>query len=118
MDGGRYTIVKFTQKLLPFGEEPAVESARDKLHSALERMEGWLLDARGRPVDDRAEETLRCLTRALLEGKNGYWHAAEDRLQAMQADPPGHVTDHKAFAETLDELLDHLHGALSVGRSR
>jgi hypothetical protein len=124
---------KPTQKLLPFDDAPvppappappAVKPHRyepsDEALEAFEQLEDWQLDARGRPVDARAEETLRCLARALLDGKNGYWHAAEDRLQAMLADPPLCVQagDAKAFADTIDELLDHLHDSLSVGRSR
>ena len=60
--------------------------------AAFERLGCWLRDPRtGKPVSDAAEETLRVLRRALVDGKNGYWHAAEESLAALLAAPPSGV---------------------------
>jgi hypothetical protein len=82
------------QRLLPFDRgvvetltpAPSVryEPSDDAL-AAFERLEEWLLDARGRPVSQIAEVALFALARALLEGKNDYWPGAEDRLESLLA---------------------------------
>lgn len=120
-------MAKPTQKLIPFGETPPPAQTKqyryepsDEALEAFERLEGWLREGRGRPVDAQAEETLRCLANALLEGKKGWHHAAEDRLKALQADPPScvGVADAKAFDQTVEDLLDCLHEIMQTERGR
>lgn len=92
----------------------------DEALDAFERLEGWLRGTNESPVDAEAEDTLRVLAQALLAGKKGWFHAAEARLLAMQQDPPSYVTanDAKAFGQTLDHLLDHLHEIALDDRKR
>src|SRR5271166_5940241 len=60
--------------------------------AAFQRLETWLRDPRtGKPISDEAETTLHAVTRSLLEGRNGYWHVAENRLEALLAAPPSGV---------------------------
>jgi hypothetical protein len=90
----------------PWRYEPS-----DEALEAFERLEGWLRGANEKPIDADAEDTLRVLSSALLQGQKGWHHAAEARLRALQEDPPAYVPnkDLMAFDETLDDLLDRLH---------
>lgn len=99
----------------PWRREPS-----DEVLAAYERLEGWLRDGGGKPVDDEAEATLYMIARALLDvpPKKSWFQAVDARLQAMQVDPPEYVKngDLMAFDETLDDLLDHLHEVMLVPR--
>jgi hypothetical protein len=117
-----------TEPLLPFAEVKPVEMAppiprrvsahyqpSEAARAAFERLEGWLCDpATGKPVSAAAEETLYVLNRALLDGKNGYWHVAEDRLEALLASPPSSVRpeDEMPFRHEVDDALECLHERL------
>lgn len=82
------------QQMLPFDEvtvdttSPPLPTAgryepSDEALAAYERLEWWLCTRRG-PVTELAEETLRALAKALLEGKRGYHHQAEDGLELLK----------------------------------
>lgn len=80
------------QQLLPFPDVPAdaspptlptADQPTDKAVAAFARLEGWLVGPRG-AVTALAEETLRAVAMTLLEGKNGYFHAAEDGLEVLK----------------------------------
>ncbi len=123
---------KPTQQLLPFSAvtpvaispplpeqvpvqyEPSAEAL-----AAFERLEDWLLDPRTeKPRTDLAEEALRSVGKALLEGKNAWFQAAEDHLETLalrngktagEDIPPGPTPVGDDFQRTLEGLLDHLH---------
>lgn len=123
---------KPTQKLLPFDDPPAESShfraglydPSEEALAAFERLEAWLIHPRtNRPETELAEQTLRAVARALLEGKNGWFHAAEDYLETLklrngktEGDDisagivPAQGDDFHADIET---LLDLLHERLS-----
>ena len=83
--------------------EPCAEAIE-----AVKRLEGWLLSPKnGKPVSQLAEETLRGVRCALLEGKNGYLMLAEERLEALQECPEMvGVTDEKIFRQDVEDVLD------------
>jgi hypothetical protein len=89
-----------TQQLLPFPEEtkdvtptPPAAGYRptEEARAAFSRLEGWLVGPRG-PVTELADETLPAVAKALLEGKMGYFHKAEDGLEALKLEPVMHLT--------------------------
>ena len=109
---------KLTQRLIPFDEvivetaSPRRQPATEEAAAAFGRLEGWLLDVSGRPVTELAGQIHHAVRLALLEGKNGWFHAAEDLLTAAQACPdaagvaPG---DEREILKATDDLLDCLH---------
>lgn len=110
---------KPTQKLLPFDApaESHLEAVRyepsDEARGAFERLEGWLKGPRG-PVTELAEETLRAVEKALIEGKNGWFHAAEDNLEALKlrngkTEGDDILTGEGDFQQAVDDVLDCLH---------
>jgi hypothetical protein len=96
------------QQRPPLRYEPS-----DEAMAAFENVEAWLRDPRTRkPVSDAAEEALTALARSLLEGKNGWWHLAEERLEALVACPDLAAikpTDEKQFRDAIEDALDDLH---------
>lgn len=116
-----------TQQLLPFTETtesltlpPAPYQPSDEALAAFERLEDWLLEPHSRrPTTELAEETLRALARALLEGKLGWFHAAEDNLEVLKLrngktegdDMPADskVDEGMCFHRAVDDVLDCLH---------
>jgi hypothetical protein len=125
---------KPTQQLLPFPDEsrpqprtrPLASSApyqpSEEALAAINRLEDWLLEPRTRKSTPLAEEVLFAVRKALLEGKNGYWHRAEDLLEALvlrngrtqgEDIPPGPVPEGEDFLATVQELLGCLHERLS-----
>jgi hypothetical protein len=99
----------------PWRYEPS-----DEALEAFEKLEGWMRGADDKPVDADAEDTLRVLARALLQGQKRWHHAAEARLKAIQEDPPAYVPnkDLMAFDEAIDDLLDGLHEVMFVGTGK
>lgn len=85
---------------------------------ALGRLESWLKDPRTGRMSSVAEEAVEAVRRALLEGKNGWWHKAEDELEALRLrngpvrgdDVPAGVTGDGGpdFHEAVEDLLDCL----------
>lgn len=59
----------------------------DEVLAAFERLEDFLLDACGKPVNGVTEEVLSALARALREGKNAWRDRAEELLLALQSCP-------------------------------
>src|SRR5262245_13264177 len=126
------------QQLIPFPEEtvetttPILPSAgyrpSDEAAAAYDRLEAWLTGPRG-PVTELAEETLQAVARALLEGKNGYFHKAEDGLETLKLrngktdgeDIPAGIAAEQGddFQADVEAVLDALHGQmLARGRVR
>ncbi len=98
---------------------PIVYAPSAEARAAFERLEDWLLGPyTDRPRTELAEEALRSVARALIEGKNAWHHAAEDHLEALalrngktagEDIPPGPASEGEDFQHTIEELLDHLH---------
>lgn len=127
------------QKLIPFDEvavarvsppvAPGLDDPAEDARAAFERLQEWLLDARGRPVTDLAGDALRAVAKALLEGRNGWSHHAEDALEALKLRngkaegddiPPGaRAGPDENFHRDVDGCLGALHAQmLANGRER
>src|SRR4051812_42958155 len=116
---------KPTQKFLPFAD-PRPEShaaavryePSDDALAAYERLEEWLCTPRG-PLTDVGAHALYALARALLEGKRGWHHAAEDALETLKLrngkadgdDIPEGIVAGKGedFQRDVEDCLDCLH---------
>ncbi len=95
--------------------------------AALSRLEAWLADPRTGRITPLGQETLHALRQALVEGRNGWLHAAEDGLEVLavrngrpQGDdiPTGQLPGEGAdFKQTIEDLLDALHERI-VARER
>jgi hypothetical protein len=113
-----YSIPETTLDTAFSSPSPAHDEASDEAVAAFERLEEWLTGPRG-PVTELAEETLRAAAKALLEGQNGYFHKAEDGLEALKLrngktegdDIPDGLAVAKAddFQADVDAVLDALH---------
>jgi hypothetical protein len=117
---------KPVQKLLPFDapadlgpisaalrHEPSADAV-----AAYDRLENWLLDARGRPLTELGEETLRAVGKELIEGKNGWWHKAEDNLEALKlrngkTEGEDIRSGEGDFQQVVETVLDCLHERLT-----
>lgn len=115
-----------TQQLLPFDDPPETprtdvvpyRPGADAL-AAVERLEGWFAGPDGGRMTDLAEDAILSVRKALVEGKNSYWHQAEDQLQALllrngrtEGDdiPAGtRALPGEDFHETVKALVDALH---------
>jgi hypothetical protein len=88
---------KPAQKFLPFDEvtvnevsSPLPEACRkpsepsNEARASFEPLEVWLLDVRGRSQTELAEQTLRAVGKALIEGENGWIQTAEDGLESLR----------------------------------
>jgi hypothetical protein len=127
----------FTQQLFSFDDPPKESSSSlvpyqpsQEARAAFHDLEFWLSDARGRPMTEMAEETLIAVRKAILEGKHGFLHKAEDLLLALQLrnglstgdDIPNGKTPtegdsiHKTVEAVLDELgeMTKRHRSVSV----
>lgn len=114
---------KPTQKLLPFDQPPATHAEGVRFQPSEDALEAfgqlktWLCGPRG-PVTEVAGETLRAVEKALIEGKNGWFHTAEDGLEAMKLRngrtegddiPPGPIPEGRDFQQTVEDCLDAMH---------
>jgi len=125
-------VTKPTQKLFDF-DAPAASHAEARRYepseeavTAVERLKNWLWGARG-PVTEIAEETLRAVEKTLIEGKKGWFHAAEDGLEAVKLrngktdgdDIPATVKAGEDFQRDVEDVLDAMHEMmLGKGRGR
>jgi len=126
---------KLTQQHLPFSEtptEPQAKPARpepsEDALGAIAMLETWLSDPRTGRMTDLGRNALEAVRKALVEGKNGWWHVAENRLETlairngrMQGDdiPAGVKVEGGDFQQVIEDLLDRLHERLvSKGNER
>ena len=63
------------------------------------------------------EETVLALKKALVEGKNAWWHAAEDGLEVLKLRDGDDIAGGAKvaagdFRQVIEELLNCLHGRL------
>jgi hypothetical protein len=117
---------KYVQRLLPFDEAPAesrMESVRwqpsPEAQAAVARLKAWLTDPRTGRMTAFAEEAVDAVKKAVAEGKNSYFHKAEDMLDTLALwnervhgeNIPVSLTpgERQSFHETVEELLDCLH---------
>lgn len=87
-------MTKPTQKLLDFdaaGDVPgetvspsAISGPDQEAFEVYDRLADWLCDARGNPVTALGYEVIDTLNKALLDGKRGYTHRAEDLLETLK----------------------------------
>jgi hypothetical protein len=122
-------VTKPTQQLLPFPDGPGTGPGHEpppppagyrptpEARDAVARLEAWLTDPFSRRLTPAGEEALGAVKKALLEGKNSYWHRAESLLQALalrnegtRGDdvPPGPPPEGPDFLRTVEDLLDCL----------
>jgi len=86
---------KLTQQDLPFSGTLSPES-RDERHAeahlpeagkkeleAIAMLETWLTDPRTGKMTAEGKDALTAVRNVLVEGKNGWWHIAEDRLETL-----------------------------------
>src|SRR4051794_10207627 len=126
---------KPVQKLLPFGE-PAAESHREghaeavryepseEAMQAIEHLRSWLTDPRTGRMTEAGGETMRAVEKALVEGRNAWWHAAEDGLEMLRVrngktdgdDIPKGLKG-EDFQQAVEDVLDALQDRW-VGRER
>jgi hypothetical protein len=119
---------KLTQQLFDFDTPRPVESTPappatrhqpdEETMSAIRQLEEWLTDPRtGKAVTDLGEEAMFAVRMALVEGKNGYVHRAEDLLEALALRNGrssgddialGPALEDGDFQATVEELLDAL----------
>ena len=112
---------RFT-KLLLFDPPPKDRPADPPRHqpseealAAFGELESWLTGPRGRATTELAEDALAAVRKALVEGKHGYRHKAEDGLEALPwrngvAAGDGVPTGHRAgagesFHQAAEEVL-------------
>ncbi len=79
---------------------------------AFARLEGWLRDPRGRPVNDLAEGVLAATDRVLLRGWNGWSGHAEERLEALLVCPDlvgVPAGQEREFCSDVDDVLDAMY---------
>jgi len=81
---------KLTQQHLPFSEkptEPQAKSARpepsEDTLGAIAMLETWLSDPRTGKMTAAGMEALEAVRKILVDGKNGWWHVAENRLENL-----------------------------------
>jgi hypothetical protein len=88
----------------------------------------WLTDPRTGKMTPEGKDALMAVRKALVEGKNGWWHIAEDRLETLllrngrtHGDdiPAGVTVEGGYFQRSVDDVLDCLHERLvSRGNAR
>jgi len=106
--------------------EAARNQPSEKALAAIARLETWLTDPRTGKMTPVGEEALAAARKTLVEGKNGYWHVAEYRLETLALRngrthgddiPVGVKKEGEDFQQAIEDLLDCLHERL-VNRVR